>query len=74
MSEVYQAQCASILFTEDTTSTFKGLIKKAHFRIVFTLIPTLQILAPGGLAVAESGKYMLQLNKEQAQAFAGGWA
>eukprot|EP00967_Tisochrysis_lutea_P078893 scaffold107660_cov20-Tisochrysis_lutea.AAC.3 len=30
-----------------------------------------QVLVPGGLAVAESGKYMLQLNKEQAQAFAG---
>jgi len=30
-----------------------------------------QLMAPESLAVAESGKYMLQLNKEQAQAFAG---
>ena len=28
-------------------------------------------MAPGGFAVAESGKYMLQLKKEQAQVFAG---
>ncbi len=30
-----------------------------------------QLLMAGGLALAESGKYMLQLNKEQVQAFTG---